>query len=156
MPLVFSSIPLLRLWFNSFHFNCKTMPVASFAPQSPRCLCFSLLCQSQSVLRYRISDRFSANAYKVVHSPTLALHCHTLPLLHLAGLRYSSAILFTTVAISSPSIPCHSRLCLSFAKQSLRITSVATHYHATALLRYSIAVAFRDLARAGLSALFLC
>lgn len=83
------SLPLLR----NLHVACAShdqaspKPVGSPLSHVHPCPCF-------------------ANAYKVVHSPTLALHCHTLPLLHLAGLRYASAILFTTVAISSPSIPC--------------------------------------------------
>ena len=79
MPLVFSSMPSLLappqfLCFacGSIHFNCKTMPVASFAPQSPRCL-------GSSLPRCSKASRFSAFAELIC--PTLTRSFIALPML---------------------------------------------------------------------------
>lgn len=170
MPLVFSSMPPLLappqfLCFacGSIHFNCKTMPVASFAPQSPRFPC-------SVPLSFAKASRFSAVAELIC--PTLTRSFIALPMLitmihclcsvmpistiakHLgsppghsfgsprgSALFTSLTILCTSIAACIRSFPCHSAPCLSFAKQTLRITSEARQFYATALLRYSIAIA---------------
>jgi len=177
MPLVCSAMPSLLvppqfLCFacGSIHFNCKTMPVASFAPQSPRFPCsvpLGFASAMHSRLFFAKASRFSAVAklntdflcqrlsrsFIALPSLCIAILCLCFDSRGCAILRLSYALPlrlvahpFLAIASRFCSIHFRSRLCLSFAKQSLRITSIAIPYLANPLLRYSIAVAFRDLA----------